>query len=373
MTGAGGCSQTPALRRNGTVFMSGREKKGGFKRLRVCAAVLAAAVLAFSAAAEEPGETQEPAATYFRIGTGPVGGTYFPVGGLIADVLTYRPGGPDCAAGGCGVSGLLAVAQVTQGSVENVISVQNGSIESALAQADVAYWMYMGQWVFAGRKPAPALRVVANLYTESIQLVARRDAGIATVADLKGKRVALGDTGSGTDLDARVVLGGYGLTEGDVAAEHLSPVLAAEKLRAGKLDAFFIVSGTPVPAITELVGETAATPDAVTLVPITGVQAGYIRTAHSFYEPVLIPGGTYPGIPPTPTLGVSAQWLVSERVDADLVYEMTRALWSKPARKLLDAGHPEGRHIRLETALKGVFLPLHPGAARYYREAGVLK
>ncbi len=352
--------------------MGGRQRQGGFKRLRIGAAVVAAA-FAFSAAAEEPGETQEPAATYFRIGTGPVGGTYFPVGGLIADVLTFRPGGPDCAAGGCGVPGLLAVAQISQGSVENVLLVQNGSIESALAQADVAYWMYMGQWVFSGREPAGGLRVIANLYTESIQIVVRRDAGIATVADLKGKRVALGDAGSGTDLDARVVLGAHGLIESGVAAEHLNPVLAAEKLRAGKLDAFFMVSGTPVPAIAELAEETAGTPDAVTLVPIAEPHAGYVRAAYPFYEAVVIPGHTYAGIPPTATLGVKAQWLVSERVDAGLVYEMTRALWSKPARKLLDAGHPEGRHIRLEDALAGVLLPLHPGAERYYREAGLLK
>ena len=265
------------------------------------------------------------------------------------------------------------MAQVSQGSVENVISVESKSIESALVQSDVAYWMYMGQWVFSGRKPARSLRVIANLYTESIQLVVRRDSGIKSVADLKGKRVALGDTGSGTDLDARVVLGGYGLTEGQVAAQHLGPVLAADKLRAGKLDAFFIVSGAPVPAIAELVSETAGTPDAVTLIPISGSRADHIRAAYPFYESVLIPANTYAGIAPTPTLGVSAQWVVADRVDADLVYEMTRALWSKPARELLDSGHPEGRQIRLETALKNVLLPLHPGAARYYREAGLLK
>lgn len=353
--------------------MSARDKQGGFGWLRVCAAVLAGAALACTAAAEEPGETQEPAATYFRIGTGPVGGTYFPVGGLIADVLTFRPGGSDCASGGCGVPGLLAVAQVSQGSVENVISIAAKSVESGLAQSDVAYWMYMGQWAFAGRKPAGSLRVIASLYTESIQIVARRDAGIKTVADLRGKRVALGDAGSGTDLDARVVLGGFGLTEGDIAAAHLGPVLAAEELRAGKLDAFFIVSGTPVPAIAELVRNTTGTPDSVTLVPIAGPPAGYIRAAYPFYESVVIPAHTYLGIAPTPTLGVSAQWLVSERVDADLVYEMTRALWSKPARGLLNAGHAQGRFIQLETALKNVLLPLHPGAARYYREAGLLK
>jgi len=337
----------------------------------LCAAV-GAAVLAVTAAAEQPGETREPAANYFRIGTGPVGGTYFPVGGLIADVLTYRPGGK-CASGGCGVKDLLAVAQVTQGSVENVISIQSDTLESGLAQADVAYWMYMGEWAFEGRKPANKLRVIANLYTETIQLVARRDAGIKSVRDLRGKRVSLGDKGSGSDLGARVVLGGYGMTERDIIAEHLGPVPAADKLRAGKLDAFFLVSGAPVLAVTELVEETAATENAVTLIPITGLEAARIRNAYPFYSAVVLPGDTYAGIAPTPTLGVSAQWLVSKSIDPELVFKLTQALWSGPARVLLDSGHPEGRNIRIENALKDVSLPLHPGAARYYREAGLLK
>ena len=347
----------------------------GHRTLKGLAAAALSAVLAVPlgfSAAEEPGETREPPANYFRIGTGPVGATYFPVGGLIADVLTYRPGS-DCESGGCGVKDLLAVAQVSQGSVENVISIQSGALESGIVQADVGYWMYMGQWAFSGREPANKLRLIANLYTESVHLVARADAGIKSVADLRGKRVSMGDTASGTDLVARVVLGGFGLIENDVKASHFGPVAAAEKLRAGKIDAFFLVSGAPVLAVQELAEETTGTKDAVTLIAIAGLKAARIRNTYFFYHPAVIPRGAYAGLGPTPTIGVSAQWLVSEDVDANLVYKLTRELWSKPARALLDAGHPEGRVIRLQTALEGIDLPLHPGAARYYREAGVLK
>jgi TRAP transporter TAXI family solute receptor len=345
-----------------------------FARARLCAALCTAMALTLAAAtAEEPGETQEPPGTYFRIGTGSLGGTYFPIGGLIADVLTFRHGGSDCANGGCGVPGLVAVAQVTQGSVENVIALESGTLESATVQADVAYWMYVGQWIFSTRPPARSLRAIANLYTESIHLVARRDAGIRSVADLKGKRVSFGEHGSGTDVDARIVLGGFGLTEADVTAEHLGPSPSAEMLRTGKLDAFFLVSGTPASAVSELAEATEGSENAITLVPVMEVDAARIREAYPFYKLTVIPGDTYRGIGPTATLGVSAEWLVSDSLDAGLVYEITRALWHKNARALLDTGHPEGRNIRIENALTNVTLPLHPGAARYYREAGLLK
>lgn len=340
---------------------------------RLCAVLLAGVLFAAGAAAEPPGATQEPAATYFRIGTGSAGGTYFPVGGLLANAITYRPGGNGCDTGGCGVPGLIAVAQATKGSVENAVQIEAGKLESGLVQADVAYWLYVGQWIYAGRKPATNLRAIANLYSESIQLVARRDAGIHSVADLKGKRVSLGDRESGTDVDARMVLGGFGLTERDLTALHLGPVPSADLMREGKLDAFFLVSGAPSTAIAELAAATAAGPQAITLVPIDGQGAAHIRAAYPFYTETVITGGTYPGIAPTVTLGVNAQWLVSANVDAGLVYEITRALWHRSARPLLDAGHPVGREIRLETALQGVVLPLHPGAARYYREIGLLK
>jgi TRAP transporter TAXI family solute receptor len=355
------------------VWRSGFLRDIGSGGWRLFCGLVLAGLLSAAAAADEPGATQEPAAAYFQIGTGSAGGTYFPIGGLIANAITYRPGGKDCGAGGCGVSGLIAVAQATQGSVENAMQIEAGQLESGLVQADVAYWLYFGQRIYAGRKPAAKLRAIANLYVEDIQLVARRDAGIRSVADLKGKRVSLGDRGSGTDVDARIVLGGFGLTEKDVRAQHLGPVPSADLMREGKLDAFFLVSGAPSPAVTELAADTAAGPRAVTLVPIEGKGAARIRSAYPFYSEAVVAGGTYRGVAPTVTLGVKAQWLVSADADEGLVYEITRALWHRAARPLLDAGHPEARNIRLETALQGVELPLHPGAARYYREIGLLK
>lgn len=345
----------------------------GGKAMRVCALLAFVAIAAAAPVALGAADADEAPAVYFRIGTGAAGGTYFPVGGLIANAITYRPAGKDCATGGCGVPGLIAVAQATAGSVENAKEIEAGRLDSGLVQADVAYWIYFGQWIYAGRKPARKLRVIANLYTEDIQLVARRDAGIHSVADLRGKRVSLGDSGSGTDVDAHVVLGGFGMTEADVKARHLGLAASTEMMRDGKLDAFFLTSGTPAKAVSELVDDLLASPKSVTLVPIDGAGAERIRHAYPFYSEAVIPGDTYRGVEPTATLGVSAQWLVSADVNEGLVYEITRALWNKSARPFLDSGHPQGRNIRLETALKGVALPLHPGAARYYREIGMLK
>lgn len=347
-------------------------------RIRSCALLAALAacleIHAFaSARADEPGSTNEPPATYFRIGTGAANEDVFPVGGMIADAITFRPGGQGCDSGGCGVSGLIAVAQATQGSLENAEAIEDGKLESGIIQADIAYWRYTGQWIYAARKPAGQLRVIANLFTESIQLVARRDSGIRSVSDLKGKRVAVGEPDSGTHVDADIVLGGFGLTEKNLVARHLPVIAAAELLRQGKLDAFFLVSGTPAASIAKLAETTAGSASAITLVPIDGKGAERIRSAYPFYFETIVPGGTYRGVEPTKTLGLFAQWVTSEKLDSGLVYEITRALWNKSARALLDSGAPEAREINLEHALDGVRLPVHEGAARYYREAGILK
>lgn len=335
--------------------------------LAVIASVSAVPLGAGSALAEEP------EITFFSIGTGATSGTYFPVGGLIANAISNPPGSRPCGRGGsCGVPGLIAVAQSTHGSVENVDSIGDGRLISALSQADVAYWAYTGQWIYATRKPVRTLRAIANLYAEAIHLVVRRNAGIRSVADLKGKRVSLGEPDSGTEVDAKVILGGFGLTEHDVEAYHLTPGQAADLLREGGLDAFILVAGAPVAAIAELSVAAPGWPG-IDVVPITGPTANWMRQNYPFFAAAEIPAGAYEGIGPVPTLSVGAQWVVSAEADEELVYGITRALWHDSSRALLNAGHPKGREIRLETALEGIAIPLHPGAERFYREAGMIE
>lgn len=327
---------------------------------RRCMVAVLAATIAASAVAQG---TQ-----FFRIGTGSTGGTYFPIGAILASAISNPPGSRECERGGsCGVPGLIAVAQSTNGSVENVRALGAGLFESALSQADVAFWAYHGRHTFAESGPIKNLRAIANLYPEMVHIVVRRDAGILTVGDLKGKRVSLDREGSGTLVDALVILEAYGLKPEDLTVEHLEVGPAADRLREGTLDAFFFVAGVPAAAVNDLASSTS-----IGLVPITGPEADRLRQTYPFFTANYIPAGSYPGVYSTPTMSVGAQWLVAAAIPEDTVYGVTRALWHPSTGALLEAGHPQGKHIRRETALDGIGIPLHPGAARYYREVGML-
>ncbi len=332
---------------------------------------LAAAGL-LSAAPAAPGRAGSARAaaadlSFFRIGTGSTGGTYFPIGSLLASAISNPPGSRDCARGGsCGVPGLIAVAQSTEGSVANVEAIENGTLESALCQADVAFWAYHGEGVFAGRTPLTKLRALANLYPEAIQLVVRADAGIRSVADLAGKRISVDREGSGTLVDTRLVLQAYGLAVEDLEARFLSSGAAVEQMRQGELDGLFLVAGTPTAAIAGLAESTA-----IQLVPIVGAQAETIEQSWPFFNHTTIPAGTYRGVAATRTLSVGAQWLVSADLPDALIEGITAALWHPASRQLLDTGHPKGRLIQLDTALNGLGVPLHPGALAYYASRGI--
>jgi TRAP transporter TAXI family solute receptor len=305
----------------------------------------------------------------FRIGTGGVSGTYYPIGGLIGTAVSNPPGARSCEQGGsCGPSGLIVIAQSANGSVANVRDIRNGSLESGFVQSDVAYWAYTGTGTFEHDEPIRELRVIANLYQESIHVVTRRDSGIHHIRDLVGKRVSLDENGSGTLVDALLVLSEYGISIGDIDVEYMKPDLAIRRVRENKLDAFFIVAGYPARAVYELAEDTG-----LRLLPIDGPEADHLVEHYGFFTRDHIPEGVYPGVERTVTLSVGAQWLVAESISAELVYGITRTLWHRNSRKLLDNGHVKGREIRLESALDGIAVPLHPGARRFYRETGMLQ
>lgn len=307
---------------------------------------------------------------FFRIGTGGTAGTYYPVGGLIANAISNPPGSRACNEGGsCGVPGLVATAVASNGSVANINGIQGGSLESGFSQSDVAYWAYTGTGVYEGKPKVTGLRLIANLYPESIHIVARKGANIKSVADLRGKRVSLDEPGSGTLVDARIILGAFGITEKDIKAEYLKPNQSGDKLRDGGLDAFFFVGGYPTGAIAEL----AAAGSGIELVPVTGPEIDKMLAEFKFFGRDTIPANTYKGVGEVRTLAVGAQWVTSDKQDANLVYEITKALWNANSRKLLDAGHAKGKAITRENAVEGAGIPFHPGAERFYKETGLLK
>jgi TRAP transporter TAXI family solute receptor len=262
----------------------------------------------------------------------------------------------------------VATAVSSNGSVANINAIQSGSLESGFTQSDVAYWAHTGTGLYDGKGKVEDLRLIATLYPETIHLVARKDAGIKSVADLKGKRVSIDEPGSGTIVDARIVLEAYGLSESDVKAEHLKPGPAGERLKDGALDAYFFVGGYPTGAISEL-----ATSNGISLVPISGPEAEKIREKYNFFSKDTVPADTYKDVGQTETLAVAAQWVTSAKQPDELVYNITKTLFNDASRQALDAGHAKGKLIKLDTATTSLGIPLHPGAERFYKEAGVLK
>jgi TRAP transporter TAXI family solute receptor len=290
--------------------------------------------------------------TFFRIATGGTAGTYFPIGGLIANAISNPPGSRTCADGGsCGVPGVVATAVASNGSVANVSAIASGSAQSGFTQPKV-----------------DVLRAIANLYPESFHLVARKGAGIKTIKDLKGKRISLDEPGSGTLVDARLILAAYGLTEKDMKAEYLKSQQAADKLKDNALDAFFSVSGWPLGAIAELAATTG-----IDLVPIDGPEAENLVKAYGFFATDEIPDGAYKGVNGVKTVSVNAIWATSSKQPEPLIYGITAALWNPSTRRLLDSGHAKGRVIKLETATQGLGIPLHAGAEKFYKEKGLIK
>jgi len=305
---------------------------------------------------------------FFTIGTGGTAYTYYPVGGVIANAISKPPGSRPCDEGGsCGVDGLIASAVSSRGSVDNVNAIVSGLRNSGFAQSDVAYWAYTGTGTMDGQPPAENLRTIAALFEEHIHLVAKADSGIDSVADLEGKRVSLDEPGSGTYVDAGLILEANGLSIDDVTAEALKGNAASDALRNGRIDAFFVVAGYPTGSLVEL-----ASAEDIKLVPISGDGADALTDKYGFFAQSDIPAGTYEGIDTTPTVAVGAQWFTSAEEDEELIYQITKALWNDNSRKLLDVGHAKGRTITPDTALKGVGVPLHAGAERFYREAGLL-
>ncbi|WP_300015079.1 TAXI family TRAP transporter solute-binding subunit [uncultured Roseobacter sp.] len=306
---------------------------------------------------------------FFTIGTGGTAYTYYPVGGVIANAISKPPGSRECDAGGsCGVEGLIASAVSSRGSVDNVNAIISGLRNSGFAQSDVAYWAYTGTGTMEGKEPAEDLRTIAALFEEHIHLVALADSGIESVADLKGKRVSLDEPGSGTYVDANLILEANGLALEDVTAEALKGGAASEALRNGKIDAFFVVAGYPTGSLVEL-----ASAAEIKLVPIDGAGADALVDKYGFFAASDIPEGAYEGVGTTATVVVGAQWFTSAKEDDDLIYEITKALWNDNSRKLLDVGHAKGKTITPDTALNGVGVPLHAGAERFYKEVGLLK
>lgn len=305
---------------------------------------------------------------FFRIGTAATGGSFFEVGGVVASAISAPTEGPSCGQGGsCGVRGLVAVAQATPGSIENLRMINSAQIESGFAQADLAGWAFNGVNLFADIGPLQRLRTIASLFPSAAHLVVKADSPIRSLGDLAGRTVAIGEPGSGGAAAAAILFPAAGYSARDLTLKNLRPGPAAAELKAGTIDAWFAVGGYPAPAVRDLASSTP-----IRLVPIEGDIVDKVKKDFTFYRLTEIPAGTYAGIDaPVLTLGFSALWLVNADINADLVYAITKSLWNPATAKLLANLDPIGKRIRLDRALEGLSVPLHAGAERFYREAGL--
>ena len=321
----------------------------------------------FSSASELSSASEHSSAnqTILRLGTGGSGGTYLPIGTLISQALSgstevnrnsphYDPN-------------LLVISQRSAGSASNVADISDGLLEAGLAQADVAHWAYNASGPFEHQPARQNLRGLATLYLESVHLIARTDANISSIKDLIGQRVSLDELGSGTRLDIQPILQAHDVTLDSIKAVYLKPQDAIDRLKQNQLDAFFIVAGYPVAAVSQLVDE-----GKVTVVPITGEHIDDIIEQIPYFSIDNIPAGTYQNNAAITTLGVPAQLLIDESMNEQLVYKITNLLWSQATLDLLKQGHPKGADVQLRTALAGMQIPLHPGAKKFYAEQGML-
>ncbi|MBN2283357.1 MAG: TAXI family TRAP transporter solute-binding subunit [Deltaproteobacteria bacterium] len=310
---------------------------------------------------------------FFAIVTGGTGGTYYPLGGVLAQALSNK------------VPDIIITAQSGNASVANCNLIREHQVESAFVQNNVAFAAFTGTAQFDGN-PVKNLRAIASLYPETIQIVARADAGIKDIMDIKGTRLVPGDRGSGTEVDCLNVLKGVGLAYEDFSnVDWLSFTGASQRLKDKQADVAFITAGWPTAAITEL-----ATTSDIVMVPLDDATIAKLVKMFPFYAKVVIPAGTYKGVDvDTPAITTMAQWVVDAQVPESIVYDLTRALWepgkfvlrkagtdaadAPSGAELMAAAHAKGKDVTLATALDGVAIPLHPGAMKYYKEKGLIK
>ncbi|HEY8255830.1 MAG TPA: TAXI family TRAP transporter solute-binding subunit [Rhizomicrobium sp.] len=308
------------------------------------------------------GLAEAPSRISFQIATGTTEGVYFPVGQAVAGLVSHPLGVGRCdTATVCGPAGVVLSARSSLGGADNIRTVNGGLVDSGFADGDALAAAVAGQRPF--RSKASHLRAIAALFPEAVHLVVAPNSGIQTVEDLRGKRVLLGQANTSSVTRGRAILAAYRVR----AREILSDDPPAALLRDGKIDAYFAVAGVPLDSIRDLLAHHQAR-----LVPLDGEGRDRLLAAVPQLFPMVISAGSYPGAPAVETVATRAWWFTRNSEPDPLIYGLTRALFNPANRAGLAASHPAGRDITLDSAALNPPAPIHPGAARFYREAGKL-
>lgn len=323
------------------------------KKICLFAVVLAGAIIVL-------GGCKAKKVRFVTIGTGGVTGLYYPTGGAISKMVNDR----------FDQYGIKATVESTSGSVFNINAVLNGDLEFGVVQSDRQFQAYNGlaEWSGAGRQTE--LRSVFSIHPESITLIAAKGSGIRQIKDLRGKRTNLGNPGSGQLQNSRDVLKAAGLTEQDLSAEYVKAVEAPGLLQDERLDGFFYTVGHPNGNIKEATSGRIK----VFIVPIKGEDVDKMLQEYPYYTKSVIPQSFYPyalNTEDTETIGVKATFVTSKRVAENIVYAITREVFEN--FEDFKSLHPAYQVLTKQEMLEGLSAPVHKGALRYYKEAGLDK
>ena len=295
------------------------------------------------------------AAEQLTLGTGGTAGTYYPLGGSMAQIISDNSEGK-----------VNITAQATGASVENINLIALEDVDLIIVQNDLSDYAVKGTEAFKDNK-VDNLTAIARLYPETIHIVASVESGIKDVSDFKGKRISVGAPGSGNEANARQIFDIYGFGYDDITPHFISYAETTDHFKDRLVDAFIYTTGVPNPSIQDI-----STLQDIVFVPVAGEMRDKIMEKYPFFAKDVIPAEAYRGQDePVETIAVQAILAARAGLSEDTVYTVTKALFSN-----LDAlgdAHSKGKGIKITHALDGISIPLHPGAEKFYREYGLIK
>ncbi|MBQ9376581.1 MAG: TAXI family TRAP transporter solute-binding subunit [Schwartzia sp.] len=299
--------------------------------------------------AKEPAKKDAGAKKFINIATGGTAGTYYPIGGAMAEILNKA------------IPNMNASAQSTGASVANINMLKDGSVDLAIVQNDLTYYASNGTEMFKDKK-VDNLRGIATLYPETCQIVTLDGSGIKSIADFKGKRVAVGAAGSGTEANARQIMEAYGVTYNDIKVQYLSFGEASNALKDGNVDVAFVTAGYPTAAIQDIASQRK-----VRMIPVDADKAKALIAKYPFYTATKIPANTYAGFAEeVPAVSVMAMLVTTDKMDDALGGEITKALFTNLER--LQAAHSVGKLITKDGAMNGMSVKMNGGAEKFLKK-----
>jgi hypothetical protein len=287
------------------------------------------------------------------LATGGTAGTYYPFGGAMAKIWNSK------------IPGMNVTAQATGASIENIRLMNKDEVELALVQSDNIDWAFFGKESF--KEKITKMTAIAVLYPEIVHIVVRGDSPAKTFGDLKGLKVGVGAPGSGTEANFRQLQEVYGMKKDEVKGQYLSYVESADQFKDKHIDSFFLTTGIPNSALMDV-----ANTRPIKLLSIEDAMVAKITQQYPFLAPAKIPANTYKGqTEEVKTIAVMAVLIAHPKLSEQVAYNLTKALIENQAD--LASAHAKGKELSLQGAVKGVSIPFHPGAAKYYKEKGAMK